>query len=205
MRLRRRIGRAPTSLAVLLLVTATAVDVKPVRGQQSLDLTLENIYGPRHRARSAQLSPDGRFAAVTATGTEGSGIYLVPTDGSQPVGTFWVEGNSPSWFPDGERIVFRRGGDLWIVRRGQVQPTRLTVDDMDERAPRVSPNGQWVAFYSGRSGYQDIWIVATDGSAPPEQVTFDANGVTSAEGWVSTPTSCTWAYASSVERSGANR
>lgn len=175
---------------------------RPEPGGELLDLTLENIYGSRGRAASGELSPDGRYVAVSATGPEGSGIYLVPTradvapaggpsasaaadeDGAgrglaatPTTGSFWAEGGSPSWFPESDRIVFRRGGDLWRVAVGSTEPARLTDDEHDERAPRVSPDGRRVAFYSGRSGYQDIWVVAADGSggpASPTQVTFDA-------------------------------
>ena len=56
----------------------------------------------------------------------------------------------------------------------QPQPVRITSDALDERSPRVSPDGARVAFYSGRSGHQDIWVVPADGSAEPRQVTFDA-------------------------------
>ena len=49
------------------------------RSTQSLDLTLENIFGPRGRAGASEISPDGRYVAVSATGPQGSGIYLLPT------------------------------------------------------------------------------------------------------------------------------
>ena len=167
---------------------------RPTQSGQSLDLTLENIYGPRGRAGASVISPDGRHVAVSATGPRGSGIYLVPTgveagggetsaasatasgNGGFPSSTpeFWAEGGSPSWFPESDRIVFRRGPDLWTVAVGSTEPVRLTNDEHDERAPRVSPDGQQVAFYSGRSGYQDIWVAAADGSGEARQVTFDA-------------------------------
>lgn len=151
-----------------------AIQLVSGTAQPALDLTLEQIYGPRNRARSAELSPDGSSLAVVATGAEGPGIYLVPTDGTEPTGRLWVEGRSPSWFPDSEAIVFRRANDLWTVRVGSNQPTQLTSDDEDERAPRVSPDGRQVAFYSGRSGSQDIWILPSDGTGDPRQMTFDA-------------------------------
>lgn len=159
---------------------------RPDRSTQSLDLTLENIFGPRGRAGASEISPDGQYVAVSATGPQGSGIYLVPagrgaaTAGAlgapagPTTGVFWTEGASPSWFPGSDRIVFRRGGDLWTVEVGSSEPARITNDDDNERAPRVSPDGSLVAFYSGRSGYQDIWVVPADGSGDPRQVTFDA-------------------------------
>ncbi len=198
------------AVALLLCACAPTGDFGPVQSPQPLDLTLENIYGPRGRAGASEISPDGRYVAVSATGPAGAGIYLVETgsesdrgessaaaattsarevessitDGattatapaSSPpnTGAFWVQGNSPAWFPGSNRIVFRQGGDLWMVAVGSNEPVQLTDDDHDERAPRVSPNGRRIAFYSGRSGHQDIWMIALDGSAEPVQVTFDA-------------------------------
>ena len=155
---------------------------RSIQDGRLLDLTLENIFGPRGRAGASVISPDGRHVAVSATGPQGSGIYLVPTNGDATegdeaagsTGDFWVEGASPSWFPESDRVVFRRGGDLWTVVVGSTEPVQLTADEHDERAPRVSSDGRLVAFYSGRSGFQDIWVVAADGSDAPTQVTFDA-------------------------------
>ncbi len=174
-------------LLVCCAIFACAPDqgTRPGRSTQPLDLTLENIFGPRGRAGGSEISPDGRHVAVSATGPQGSGIYLVPTGweteaveaaapGEPTTGTLWVEGNSPFWFPSSNGIVFRRGGDLWTVAVGSSEPARLTNDDDNERAPRVSPDGSLVAFYSGRSGYQDIWVVPADGTGDPRQVTFDA-------------------------------
>ena len=135
------------------------------QGAPLLDLTLENIYGPRGRAGGSVISPDGRHVAVSATGPEGSGIYLVPTG---------VEAGGGETSAASDRIVFRRGPDLWTIAVGSTEPVRLTADEHDERAPRVSPDGRLVAFYSGRSGFQDIWVVPADGSGAPTQVTFDA-------------------------------
>ncbi len=197
-------------LAVLaVLATATAC-AGPSPGRESgrvtpaetLELTLENIYGPRGRAGGSEISPDGRYVAVSATGPEGSGIYIVATGagegaaaraaagpGAGPPGTgrFLVQGSSPAWFPSSDRIVFRRDGDLWAVSTGgpsdeagdaatqrEARAVRLTNDDLDERAPRVSPDGSRVAFYSSRSEHQDIWVIPADGTGEARQVTFAA-------------------------------
>jgi dipeptidyl aminopeptidase/acylaminoacyl peptidase len=157
------ISRTVLSL-VLCCSMAIAASASP-----PLELAWENIFLERGGVSSAVLSPDGERAAVVGDDGESEGIFLVSVaDGSS---TFWLEGGSPAWFADGKRIVFTRDGDLWVASVGSTAAQRLTEDDLDERAPRPSPDMRWVAFYSGRSGHQDIWVIPADGSAAPRQVT----------------------------------
>ncbi|MFC1660445.1 prolyl oligopeptidase family serine peptidase [Gemmatimonadota bacterium] len=142
----------------------------PLHGQQRLDLSLENIFQARGGVSAVAMAPDGDEVAVTAEGAEGRGIYLVAIDGqSEPV--FWVQGNSPVWDPDGGFIVFSRGGQLWRVDVGSTEPVQVTTDLDGVRAPALSPDGRTLAFYSSASGSQDIWLVPSDGSQPPRQLT----------------------------------
>ncbi len=154
--------------SLVLAVFVTLPTVSPLLARQStLPLTLENIYGNRHRARQGVLSPDGQWVAVTANGPEGNGIYLVSTqDAVARTGPLWVRGRSPAWFPASRRVAFVRDGDLWAVSMGSSDAVPLTNDEDNERAPVVSPDGRWVAFYSSRSGHQDIWVVSAEGGEP---------------------------------------
>ena len=141
--------------------------------QESLPLTWENIFTQNYGAGRAALSPDGKWVAVTARTPEQSGIFLKDVN-SDAEAQFWIAGGSPSWFADGKRIVYSSGGDLWTIGVGETTPKRLTNDTLDERAPKPSPDGKYVAFYSGRSGFQDIWIVSSDGSGEAKQLTKNA-------------------------------
>ena len=136
----------------------------------ALTLSWENIFTRDRGARQMAISPDGAWVAVSASTPDFSGIFLAAVDGgSEP--SPWVEGSSPVWFADGSGIVFSRDGDLWRVATGSSEPARVTGDAEDERAARPSPDGSTIAFYSGRSGHQDIWTVPADGSAPPTRLT----------------------------------
>ena len=139
-------------------------------GDDALPLSWENIFTRNQGARQAALSPDGARVAVTASTPDVSGIFRVAVD-RDPEPTPWVEGASPVGFADNSGIVFARDGDLWRVAAGSSEPTRITRDAEDERAARPSPDGSTIAFYSGRSGHQDIWTVAADGSASPVRLT----------------------------------
>ncbi|MDX1647027.1 MAG: prolyl oligopeptidase family serine peptidase [Longimicrobiales bacterium] len=181
----------------------------PGRAQagESLPLTWENIFTESTGARDASLSPDGRVVAVAASTPQGSGIFLVPVAGGDPVRLI-AGGSSPVWMPHGGALLVSARGDLWIVPvedglqalaegpaagRGPLRDPgsppgdpvvdldapspgvlRLTHDDDGERAARPSPDGRTVAFYSGRGGAQDIWLVDADGSGTPRRLTRES-------------------------------
>jgi len=141
--------------------------------QNKMPLTWDNIFTKNYGARQTVLSPDGSMIAITARTAEQSGIFLKKVNSDEEP-QFWVAGGAPSWFADGSKIVFSRGGDLWTVPVGSTEAKRITNDRNDERAARVSPDGKSIAFYSGRSGFQDIWIVPSDGSSEAKQITKGA-------------------------------
>ena len=156
-------GLIPT----LLLVLWASAEAAP-----SLDLTWENIFVERDGVQSAVLSPDGTRVAVTGSKNGKQGIFLASVDGGEA--TFWLEGSSPAWFADGKRISFLQDGDIWVGTVGSDSLRRITDDDLDERDARPSPDMRWIAFYSRRSGHQDIWLVPADGSAKPRQLTRES-------------------------------
>ena len=171
-------GRAWVAAAIMLVTcvsTGCGSDPEQVIAQESpaKPLTLENIVGRQTGARQAALSPDGQWVAVAGDGAQGVGIYLVrPTGGDAP--RLLTQGSSPEWFPDGSRVVFVRDNDLWTIAVAGGEAKRVTSDEQNERAPQVAPDGSAIAFYSARSGHQDIWVAPADGSAPPRQLTRQA-------------------------------
>ncbi len=152
--------RAVAGAVALVILSASgglAADTQP--------LTIENIQARTSGARQAAIAPDGRSVAAVGTSPAGDGIHLVPVDGSSPP-VFWTAGASPVWFPDSRRIVLSRDGDLWVATRGEAEARRVTSDQLDERAASVSPDGETIAFFSGRGGAQDIWLVPAAGGTP---------------------------------------
>lgn len=152
---------------VIVAVLTPLVGLAPVAQTRSeLPLSLENIVTNNRGAADAAISPDGRWVAVTASTADGSGIFLVRVEegGAQP--PLWVAGSNPIWFPDGKSILFSRANDLWTVAVGSTDAVPLTHGPEDERAPTIAPDGKTIAFYSMRSGYQDIWVVPAAGGTP---------------------------------------
>ena len=58
----------------------------------------------------------------------------------------------PTLSPDGKVIVFSYDGDLWKIPSTGGEALRLTGMDGNETLPRISPDGQWIAFSSTQFG-----------------------------------------------------
>ena len=158
-------------LLTILLLSCLLLSTDQLIAQEQLALTWDNIFTKNEGARQAFLSPDGKQVAVTARTGGRNGIFIVNLEEENSF-TFLASGSSPAWFSDSQRIVYVNQGDLWTIDvKGDSKPNRITNDAETERAPRPSPDGKQIAFYSGRSGYQDIWLVNADGSTKPKRLT----------------------------------
>ncbi|MEK6405689.1 MAG: S41 family peptidase [Acidobacteriota bacterium] len=113
----------------------------------------------------------------------------VPDDGLArrpsriPVANF-IEDVSLS--PKGERVLFCARGDIFTapVEKG---PTRNLTHSSGahDKWPRWSPDGSRIAFISDKSGEEEIFIVAQDGSTTPEQITTGGKAFRYAPDWAS--------------------
>jgi eukaryotic-like serine/threonine-protein kinase len=87
-----------------------------------------------------------------------------------------------SWSPDGSTLAFHERKpdgerDIWVVSAGS-DPVPFLITPFDERSPRFSPDGKWLAYVSDESGRNDVyvqpfpgpgakWLVSTDGGIDP--------------------------------------
>jgi Tol biopolymer transport system component len=87
-----------------------------------------------------------------------------------------------SWSPDGSTLAFHERKpsgerDIWVVTAGS-DPVPFLRTPFDERSPRFSPDGKWLAYVSDESGRNDVyvqpfpgpgpkWLVSTDGGVDP--------------------------------------
>ncbi len=168
-----RFALSALSLALLWSAVA-ATGAAPPAGQpaqrQKRPLTLETMGGGGGGGAGGgggvSLSPDGKWIAIGGP----NGLRLEPVSGGGEAKP-WFQGSIVAWFPDGQRVLTSRQNDLWSIPVGSTTGTQITKDAGNERAPAISPDGKWVAFASSRSGQNDIWVVPSDGSAAPRQVT----------------------------------
>lgn len=112
---------------------------------------------------SPAFSPDGRSLAFSS-GEDGTDIFLMPLDASEPPFRVTVGRGStnsqPTFSPDGRRIVFttsRLGShQLYITDSDGANPELLTTsgfgDQLYRADPSWSPDGRYVAFSSQIEG-----------------------------------------------------
>ncbi|HKA17293.1 MAG TPA: S41 family peptidase [Blastocatellia bacterium] len=86
--------------------------------------------------------------------------------------------------PKGERVLFCARGDIFTapVEKG---PTRNLTHSSGahDKWPRWSPDGSRIAFISDKTGEEEVWVVAQDGTTPAEQLTSGGKAFRYAPEW----------------------
>ncbi|HEX6558154.1 MAG TPA: S41 family peptidase, partial [Longimicrobiales bacterium] len=86
--------------------------------------------------------------------------------------------------PKGERAVFAARGDIFSAPIEKGATRNLTgTSNAHDKAPDWSPDGRRVVFLSDRSGEEELWLVAQDGSSAPEQLTRGGQAMRYAPTW----------------------
>jgi Tol biopolymer transport system component len=132
------------------------------------------------RCGGPRWSPDGQYLAFHATGPEQGNfdtyIFTVREDGSdlQQLTDSELGDASPVWSPDGERIVWCRGGELWsMAPDGSDAKVLRAEDDKRYYTPDFSPDGTQIAcVVADADNLPIVCVLAADGSditslAPP--------------------------------------
>lgn len=132
-------------------------------------------------------APDARRVAFVANSQQRSALdldlYIGRADGSAPPRLFRSEAGflqDAEYSRDGEWLLYRNGSDLFAVRtRGDTTRIPLVTTPFHELAPRLSPDGHWLAYSSDESGRREVyvrpfpatasarWTVSTGGGAEP--------------------------------------
>ena len=81
-------------------------------------------------------------------------------------------------FPDinGNRIVFVYAGDIWTVNAEGGDAKRLTSHEGMELFPKISPDGQWIAFSGEYAGNRQIFIIPSKGGSPRQLTYYNSVG-----------------------------
>jgi dipeptidyl aminopeptidase/acylaminoacyl peptidase len=135
-------------LLLLLVLTCGA------SGQSFRQFTINDLLKVR-RVGDPQLSPDGRMIAYTITDIDKTAnrgitqIYLMPVTGGEPklLGA-GLRSSSPRWSPDGKRIAYVNGGQIWTIDVASGETKKVTNISTGASDPIWSPDGRMLAFVS---------------------------------------------------------
>ena len=79
------------------------------------------------------------------------------------------------------QLAFEYGGDIWVTPKTGGEARRITSTAAVEGNPHFSPDGQWLAFNSNRSGIAQVYIVPAAGGTPARLTWYPAASIP--RGW----------------------
>lgn len=86
--------------------------------------------------------------------------------------------------PKGERVLFCARGDIFTAPVEKGSTRNLTHSSgTHDKWPRWSPDGSRIAFISDKSGEEEVFVIAQDGSSPAEQLTTGGKAFRYAPEW----------------------
>lgn len=145
----KKMKRSAILVAALLLLALAAVSLAQSGFTFNDMVNLKRVGDP-------QLSPDGKIVAYTvgvvnkAENRTLTHIYTVNIDGGNP--RQLTRGNSshssPRWSPDGKRIAYLTGGQVWTMEADGDDTKQVTRISTGAGNPVWSPDGKWIAFVS---------------------------------------------------------
>ena len=153
--------RLVSSIAIILLALTP---VAAQKWQKPLKpFTIDELLQVR-RVSDPQLSPDGRWIAYTIADTDKAAnrrttqIYLISSKGGDPrqLTNEKQSSTSPRWSPDGKRLAFVSGSQIWTVEVTEAgtnapkasAPKQVTNISTGADGPVWSPDGRHLAFVS---------------------------------------------------------
>ena len=162
-------------------VTSDDADVRaPAWTEDSRELIFSSDRAGRHELWRISASPGAKPVRVAAVGENASDVAISPR---------------------GARLVYVRQsvyGSLWKVpiEKGMPSdPVRVTATTGVISFPHYSPDGNRIAFQSGHSGVEEIWICDADGTNAVQLTSFGM-GVSGSPRW--SPDGRTIAFDSNV-------
>jgi TolB protein len=72
---------------------------------------------------------------------------------------------NPSWSPDGSKIAYSAGGDIYVMNADGSGRVDITDDpSFSDNNPAWSPDGSMIVFTSDRGGNIDVFVMNADGT-----------------------------------------
>lgn len=82
-------------------------------------------------------------------------------------------------FPDINKdlVAFVYAGDIWTVESTGGNARRLTSHEGFELFPKISPDGEWIAFSAEYSGSRQVYVIPSKGGTPRQLTFYNSVGV----------------------------
>jgi Tol biopolymer transport system component len=140
--------------------------------------TADCTYRPRQGRRAVRwkgVKALGWVVHASSKGKAPGDLYVSRADGSakRRLTDDPRDEYSPSWAPDGSRVVFRveaeeegADADIWVVNAdGSGRRNLTSTPRQAEWSPAWSPDGKWIAYFSANADGGNIYLMKPDGSA----------------------------------------
>jgi TolB protein len=162
-----------------------SVEIMPTDGSATSTLFHRDGFS----AFSAVWSPTGEEIALSVgryfrpAGLPPAQIALIKPDGSdlRLIVDDELNNGFPSWSPAGDRLVFKRGRQLFVVTVADGTMEPLTEPAYYSNFPSWSPDGGRILFTSNRDGDFDLYTIRPDGTEL--QRLTDVPGVDAHSSW----------------------
>jgi hypothetical protein len=135
-----------------------------------------SFWEPLPSSSERSLTPDWSPSGDQIVYADVYGLFVQSADGQDRYQlTHDNKDISPAWSPDGQRVAFvRRQHDHWEVyivdadgsnlRRLTTTPLRPDGVPANSVSPAWSPDGNYIAFLTDRTGAWEIWVMRVDGA-----------------------------------------
>jgi eukaryotic-like serine/threonine-protein kinase len=121
---------------------------------------LVNVIGDISPDRSSLLIP------AYASFEDEAPLWVLPLPAGRPRRLGELIGHAGTWSPDGQRILFARGGDLYVARTDGTEVKKLASFDGYLFQLRWSPDGSRLRVSVGNhnAGTSSLWEIQSDGT-----------------------------------------
>ena len=147
--------------------------VATLASSQTRKLTIDDLLAGGEQAFGRRgndvVSHDGKFSVIVEHGqiavkSNDAGEARALTSSSEPKSELALSA-------DEQNIAYINDGQVWTVPVKGGEPLELTHDPAGRGDPRGAtdhhpqwnPNGQWILYESGQSGFNELYVISTDG------------------------------------------
>ncbi len=143
-----------------VMIAASTVIGSDIQAQSKRPMTFEDFAAVRI-VGGPQISPDGKSVIYTVRTTDVEGnkrkteSFIVSSSGGEPkrFPSADISMGEATWSPDGLKIAYTAGGQLWVIDANGSNPRQLTSLHGGASGPIWSPKGDKIAFVS--AGYPE--------------------------------------------------